>query len=59
MPAAADNGFKIGEKPVDVIYLESGDKSSKLWVLNNPALPLMVKIVGNTGGPDFTLLSVE
>ena len=56
---AAENAFKVGEKPVDVVYLESADKSSKLWILNSPTLPLIVKVVGNTGGPDLTLLSLD
>ncbi|HTE28114.1 hypothetical protein [Flavitalea sp.] len=57
--SAADNDFKVGDKSVDVIYLESPDKASKLWILNNAALPLMVKVVGNMGGPDLTLLSIN
>jgi len=59
VPGSADNGFKVGDKAVDVLYLESGDKSSKLWILNNAALPFVLKIVGNTGGPDLTMLSVD
>ena len=56
---AAGSEFKVGDKAVDVIYLESADKSSKLWVLNNPAFPLIAKVVGNTGGPDLTMLSIN
>ena len=56
---AAGSEFKVGDKSVDVIYLESADKSSKLWVLNNPAFPLIAKVVGNTGGPDLTMLSIN
>jgi hypothetical protein len=59
VPPAAENDFKVGDKSVDVIYLESADKASKLWILNNAALPLIVKVVGNTGGPDLTLLSLN
>jgi hypothetical protein len=56
---SAENAFKVSDKTVDAIYLESADKSSKLWILNNPALPFILKIVGNTGGPDLTMLSVD
>jgi hypothetical protein len=57
LPAGGE--FKLKDKVVDAIYLETADKSTKMWVLNNPALPLLVKVVGNTNGPDLTLLTIE
>ncbi|RYG07504.1 MAG: hypothetical protein EOO07_27310 [Chitinophagaceae bacterium] len=58
-PAAPANEFKVGDKAVDAIYVESADKSGKLWILNNEALPLLLKNVGNVSGPDLTLLSIN
>lgn len=57
--ASATNEFKLADKAVDVIYLESADKSSKIWALNNAAFPLLVKVLGNANGPDLTLLSLK
>lgn len=57
VPAGSE--FKLKDKIVDVVYLESADKSAKMWVLNNPSLPLFLKVVGNTNGPDLTLLTME
>lgn len=44
--------FKIGGKVVDAVYLESAS-GTKLWILNDPAFPIMLKIEGNTKGPDM------
>ena len=59
VPVPAGSEFKLADKVVDVIYLESADKSSKIWVLNNPALPLFLRVVGNTSGPDLNLLTLN
>jgi hypothetical protein len=59
VPAAGDNEFKLGDKVVDVIYLETADKSGKMWVMNNAAFPLLIKSLGNITGPDLTLLSLN
>lgn len=56
----ADNQqFKLSGKVVDALFLEAEDGSSKIWILNNPALPLMLKIEGNIAGPDAELKSIE
>lgn len=59
VPVAAGNEFKLDNKIVDAVYLESADKSSKLWVLNNPAIPFLLKHSGNANGPDVTILTVQ
>lgn len=59
MPVAAGNEFKLDNKVVDAIYLETANKNSKLWVLNNPAFPFFLKSVGNPNGPDITVLTVQ
>jgi hypothetical protein len=51
--------LKISGKTVDAYYLESSNGSTHLWILNNAATPLLLKIEGNTLGADLTLNSVE
>jgi hypothetical protein len=51
--------LKISGKPVDAYYLESSNGSTHIWILNNAATPLLLKIEGNTLGADLTLNSVE
>jgi len=51
--------FKISGKAVDAYYLESSNGSTHIWILNNAAIPLLLKIEGNTLGADLTLNSVE
>jgi hypothetical protein len=34
----------VGGKPVSVIYAESTDGSEKFWILNNPKMPLIMKM---------------
>ncbi|SEN33563.1 hypothetical protein [Niastella yeongjuensis] len=51
--------LKISGKTVDAYYLESANGSTHIWILNNAATPLLLKIEGNTLGADLTLNSVE
>jgi hypothetical protein len=51
--------LKISGKAVDAYYLESANGSTHIWILNNAAIPLLLKIEGNTLGADLTLNSVE
>jgi len=50
---------KLNDKDVDVVYLENEDATSKLWILNSPSFPAIIKISGNKAGPDAELKSVE
>jgi hypothetical protein len=51
--------LKLSDKPVDAFYLESQNSSSRIWILNNPSFPILLKIEGNTVGPDIAINSVE
>ena len=51
--------LKIAGKPVDAFLVENASGSTRIWVLNNAAFPVMLKIEGNTLGADLTINSVE
>lgn len=51
--------FKLGEKEVNSIFLEAANGSTRIWLLNNPTIPLILRIDGNQAGPDIVLQSVE
>jgi hypothetical protein len=57
--AGTSNELKIGDKVTDAIYVESENKASKIWILNNASLPIMLKVVGNTNGPDLSVMSIN
>jgi hypothetical protein len=44
---------------VHSVYLESTDASSKIWLLNNPGLPVIIKMEGNPRYVDIELVSVD
>ncbi len=56
---SAQTDLKLSEKVVDAFYVESENKTSKIWVLNNASLPIMLRIVGNPNGPDLDILSIN
>ncbi|WP_207511264.1 hypothetical protein [Longitalea luteola] len=51
--------LKLDGKLVDAYYLENANGSTKLWILNNAASPVLLKIEGNTLGADLAISSVE
>ena len=51
--------FKINDKAVNVLYAETTTGSSRVWFLNNPSLPLLLKIEGNPMGVDVSLQGVQ
>lgn len=51
--------LKIAGKPVDAFFAENANSSTRIWILNNPAFPVMLKIEGNALGADLTISSVE
>jgi len=57
--ASAGDEFKLADKAVDVVYLETADKSGKIWLLNNPAIPIILKITGNKAGVDLIATSIN
>jgi hypothetical protein len=57
--AAGPQLLKVNGKEVDAIYLEGENGSTKLWIANNPKAPFLLKIEGNTMGPDVELRSIN
>lgn len=51
--------LKLNGKTVDAFLLENQNGSSRIWILNNPGFPILLKIEGNTMGPDLTISSVQ
>jgi hypothetical protein len=51
--------FKLGDKGVDAVLLESENKSTRMWIANNPVLPIIMKVEGNPTGVDLTLQSIN
>lgn len=51
--------LKIDGRLVDAFYLENANGSTRLWILNNAASPVLLKIEGNTQGADIAINSVE
>ena len=51
--------LKLNGKALNVIMLESQNGSSRVWVLNNPQFPAVVKIEGNPMGIDLWVTSID
>jgi hypothetical protein len=51
--------LKLAGKTVDALLLENQRGNSRIWVLNNPEFPILLKIEGNTLGVDLTVASIE
>ncbi len=49
----AGQELSIGGTQIDVVYAESEDGSTKFWILNNDAYPVLMKLTGNPGGIDI------
>jgi hypothetical protein len=49
--------IKIGGKTIDAIQLEGG--STKMWILNNPDFPALLKVEGNSHGVDLEVVNIE
>jgi len=59
VPSSTENELKLGDKAVDALYVESENKSSKMWILNSASLPVMLKVVGNPNGPDLNVMTIN
>lgn len=57
--ATADQQLKLNGASVDAILLQNESGSTKVWVLNNPTSPILLKIQGNMSGPDLEIRSAE
>lgn len=52
-------GLKAGDKTLDAILVEGPGGTTRLWVLNNPAFPALLKVEGNAHGVDLELINIE
>lgn len=52
-------GLKAGGKTIDVIQVEGPGSTTRLWILNNPAFPALIKVEGNSHGVDLELNNIE
>lgn len=52
-------GFKSGDKTIDAILLEGPGGNSRIWILNNSAFPVLVKLEGNPHGVDLELTGIQ
>lgn len=51
LPAGQE--LSVGGTQIDIIYAESEDGSTKYWILNNDAYPVLMKLKGNPIGIDL------
>jgi hypothetical protein len=49
--------LKLAGKTVDALLLEN--QNCRIWILNNPTFPILLKIEGNTVGVDITVSAIE
>ena len=57
-PPVDGNAFKLKNRIIDAIAV-TGDSGAKIWVLNNPDTPLILKIEGNPFGVDVELTEIN
>ena len=50
-----DMPYQINGKDAEVLHAISANGKIEIWVLNNPAFPLICKLTGNPAGIDFDL----
>jgi hypothetical protein len=56
---ASDQKLLINGKAVDALFVQNPTSGAKMWILNQPELPILLKIQGNAAGYDIELRSVE
>jgi hypothetical protein len=57
--ASGKNQMVFDGKPADAIYLESENGLVRIWVLNNPHLPILLKVEKNPFGVDLQIERVK
>ena len=57
--ASGENQVMIDDKPADAILLQSESSEARIWILNNPALPLLLKVENNPVGVDLKIERVK
>jgi hypothetical protein len=55
----AGKEFLMDGKQVDALFIQTVNGTSKMWYLNQPDFPILLKIEGNSSGYDLELRSVE
>lgn len=51
-------GFMMGNRPIDALYAES-ETGAKIWVLNNPDHPFILKLENNPSQVDVVLVGIR
>jgi hypothetical protein len=54
----ANEQIRINNQIIDALYLES-EQGTGIWLLNNPSLPLILKIRNNTAGVDAEIIDIK
>lgn len=52
-------GLKAGDKTIDAILVEGPGSNARIWILNNPSFPALLKVEGNPHGVDLTINNIE
>ncbi len=51
--------IKLNNRPLDVFHAVATNGKGEIWVLNNPAFPLICRTKNNADGTDLNLISVK
>jgi hypothetical protein len=55
----AGKEINIGGKIYDVIYAESANSGTRMWILNNDLYPVLLRIEGTSAGIDMTIKDIR
>jgi hypothetical protein len=53
------NEIVLAGKELDAVYIESADGNMRVWVLNNDAFPILLKLDGNPGGINLSCKEIK
>lgn len=51
--------FKLGDQTLDVLHVAGVEETGDLWILNNPAFPLICQFSNNPLGIDFVITGIK
>lgn len=57
--ATGNRALQIDGKPADAIFLESENGVTRIWLLNNPSWPILLKVENNPFGVDLQIERVK
>lgn len=57
--AVGNNRLAIDGKPADALFLESENGQTRIWLLNNPELPILLKVERNPFGVDLQIEKIK